>query len=390
MESQSKALNPTQGHLLAGVLVDENRFLARVPPDQLFLIAPDPRSTEDKKALAASPELQELWHVRNQIQRLFEGAKEKNVPSYADYIIKLATGTDGMTPPIILYSPKPLQTAVDDAGIGYIQVAWGTVLAALDGETQLASRFEAAAKDPVSKSGFVAVYIVHGKAASFARQCFHDLNVLGVRPNTALAISMDARDPVTAVTRAVATEVPFFNGRVNEKSRQLKRRDPQVVTLSALRGACVTFMLGIGGVKFGAKPVTEISMEQAEKAQPIAVDWFKSLGDVMGAALQPNVRPSSVASSPAVFSALGALGHDVLAASASDREMVKRQLLEKVRSVNWTRDSSWDGIAGKMSRSGKLTLGGSKEVAYAVYNALSYDNQPGYRAIRKSLAVFSA
>ena len=94
--------------------------------------------------------------------------------------------------------------------------------------------------------------------AGFARQCFHDLNVLGVRPNAALAISMDARDPVTAVTRAVATEVPFFNGRVNEKSRQLKRADPQVVTLSALRGACVTFMLGIGGVKFGAKPVTGI------------------------------------------------------------------------------------------------------------------------------------
>ena len=102
--------------------------------------------------LAASPELQELWHVRNQIQRLFEGAKERNVPSYADYIINLKTGADGMTPPMILYSPKALETAVDAAGIGYLQVAWGTVLAALDGETQLASRFEAAAKDPrVSK-----------------------------------------------------------------------------------------------------------------------------------------------------------------------------------------------------------------------------------------------
>lgn len=292
-----------------------------------------------------------------------------------------------MTPPIILYSHRALETDVDPAGIGYIQVAWGTVLAALDGETQLASRFEAAAKDPSSKAGYVAVYIVHGKPAGFARQCFHDLNVLGVRPNAALAISMDARDPVTAVTRAVATDVPFFNGRVNEKSRQLKRADPQVVTLSALRGACVTFMLGIGGVKFGAKPVTEISMDQAEKAHPIAVDWFKSLVDVMGPALQPNARPQSVASSPAVLAALGALGHDVLAANPADREAVKRRLLEKVQSVVWTRDRSWDGIAGKMARSGKLTLGGSKEVAYAVYNALCYENQPGYASIRGAVSA---
>lgn len=382
MENQRKTLNPTQGHLLAGVQVDAHRFLARVPPDQLFLIAPDPRSTEEKKALAASPELQELWHVRNQIQRLFEGAKEKNVPSYADYIINLSQGSDGMTPPIILYSPNELETEVDAAGIGYIQVRWGTVLAALDGETQLASRFEAAAKDPSSKAGFVAVYLVHGKPAGFARQCFHDLNVLGVRPNAALAISMDARDPVTAVTRAVATEVPFFNGRVNEKSRQLKRSDPQVVTLSALRGACVTFMLGIGGVKFGSKPVTDISMDQAEKARPIAVDWFRSLLDVIGPSLQPNARPNSVASSPAVLAALGALGHDVLAASPNERDNVKGQLLDRIKSINWTRDRSWDGIAGKVGRSGKLSLGGSKEVAYAVFNAMSYDNQPGYTAIR--------
>ena len=384
------SLNPTQGHLLAGVQIDEHRFLARVPPDQLFLIAPDPRSTEDKKKLALSPELQELRHVRNEIQRLFEGAKARNVPSYADYIIHLTTGTDGMTPPIILYSPTLLPTKVDDSGIGFTQVPWGTVLAALDGETQLASRFEAAAKNPTSKSGFVAVYIVHGKPAGFARQCFHDLNVLGVQPNAALAISMDARDPVTAVTRAVAVQVPFFNGRVNEKSRQLKRSDPNVVTLSALRGACVTFMLGIGGVKFGAKPVIDISMEQAKEAEPTAVDWFQSLTEVVGPAMEASVRRTTVASSPAVLAALGALGHDLLTAELDQRDDVKRRLLGEIQAITWTRDRAWDGIAGKMTTSGKLTLGGSKEVAYAVHNALRYENQPGYASIRRGVALATA
>ena len=103
---------------------------------------------------------------------------------------------------------------------------------------------------------------------------------------------------------------------------------------------------------------------------------------MIGPALQPNARPQSVAASPAVLAALGALGHDVLAANAADRDATKRQVLDRIRSINWTRDRSWDGIAGKLNRSGKLTLGGSKEVAYAVYNAMSYDNQPGYASIR--------
>ena len=50
---------------------------------------------------------------------------------------------------------------------------------------------------------FVAVYICHSKDRLWARQSFHDLNALGVKPNSALSIAMDARDPLTGLTRDV-------------------------------------------------------------------------------------------------------------------------------------------------------------------------------------------
>jgi DNA sulfur modification protein DndB len=116
-------LNPTEGHILAGLQIDRHRFLARVKCPQLFQIAPDPRDSEDKRKLSASKEAQDLRATREQVQRLFENAKAKNVGSYADYIVGLHKGQPGTTPTIILYAEAPLTTALDEHfGFGAILV----------------------------------------------------------------------------------------------------------------------------------------------------------------------------------------------------------------------------------------------------------------------------
>src|SRR5262249_49884431 len=157
----SKSLNPTDGHVIAGTPIDDHKFVGRVRASQLFQIAPDPRDTENKKKLDASHELQELLGVREEVQRMFEGAKKKNVGSYASYIVDLHTGTDGLTPPITLYTSDKLAVEMREDGTGFIQVPWDKRLVAIDGETQLAARHEAANLEPETKHDFVAVYINH-------------------------------------------------------------------------------------------------------------------------------------------------------------------------------------------------------------------------------------
>ena len=85
-------LNPTDGHLIAGVRINGHQFLGRLKAPQLFQIAPNPRDTEDRKKVDSSKDLQDLWEIREEVQRLFAGAKSKNVSPYADYIVDVHAG----------------------------------------------------------------------------------------------------------------------------------------------------------------------------------------------------------------------------------------------------------------------------------------------------------
>lgn len=374
------ALKPTEGHIIAGTKIDEHRFVGRVKAAQLFQLAPDPRDSENKQKLDASKHLQDMLDVREEVQRLFEGQKKKNVVGYAQYIADLNAGEDGITPPITLYTDKQLDIAENEDGTCHIQVPWGEQLVAIDGETQLAARHEAANMRPETKQEFVPVYICFGRDRLWARQAFHDLNTLGVKPNSALSIGMDARDPVTGITRDIERRVPFFTDRVNKVRRQLRSGDADVVTITSLRGACVTLAKGINGVQFGARPVP-VDAAVLPLLTEAAITWFEAVTETIGAAIQD--RENKLASAPSVIAAIGALGHPLVAiADPHERKARALQIAATLANVNWERNKRWEGIAGKFTPKGAFSVGGAKETAYAVFSALSDPNDPGYSRVR--------
>lgn len=365
---------------MAGTRIDGHRFVGRLPAAQLFQLAPDPRDGEDKKKFDASPDVQAMQGVRDEVQRLFEGAKRRNVPAYAQYILALHQGEDGLTPPITLYSEAELEYEEDlEAGTCRVQVPWDQKLVAIDGETQLAARHEAANIVPATKKDFVPVLIVHGKDMGFARQAFHDLNTLGVKPNSALSLSMDARDPITMVCRDVERNVPFLKDRVNKVRRQLRTSDPHILTLTALRAACVTVAKGINGVQFGNRPVP-LPEADVLHIKAAAIDWWNAVAEAIGPALEDRVN--KLASAPSVVAALGALGSRLVPIhDTAERRAEAKKLAETIASVDWSRKAHWEGIAGKMGAKG-ITAGGAKESAYAVFSALADSTQESYKRIR--------
>ena len=382
-------LDPTDGHLIYGVKINDYQFLGRLKAPQLSQIAPDPRDSEDRKKVDASRDLQDLREIREEVQRLFVGAKAKNVGPYADYIADVHAGkVDGITPPIILYSEDKLAEGINDSGKEFIQVPYDKRLVAIDGETQLAARFEVANRVPETKNEFVAVYICHGRDKLWARQSFHDLNVLGVRPNAALSIGMDARDPLTQVAREVERQVPFFRNRVNKVRRQLGAHGTDVVTITSLRGACITLAEGIGGVKYGARPFP-LPTDQAQRALHTAVEWFGAVTDAIGPAMED--RENKLASAPTVLAAIGAMGHELVNVDEPAlREVKVAALIRKLKTVDWRRGRHWEGIAGKFTPKGSFSVGGSKETAYAVYEALNDETSPGYVTVRTQVTAQAA
>jgi DNA sulfur modification protein DndB len=322
-----------------------------------------------------------VLQIRREVQRLFEGAKRKNVESYAQYVVNVHGGQDGMAPPIILYSEKPLTVAEDaSSGAAAIQIPWDLQLVAIDGETQLAARFEAQNIKAETKQDFVPVVICHNRNIQWARQVFHDLNLLAIRPNAALGLSMDERDPLTQVAREVADEIPFFRNRVNNVRRQLRATDKEVVTFTAVRGACVTLAFGIKGVQYGAKPAP-VARERVPVIKRAALEWFAMIAEIVGPAFEN--RTKTIASASSAMAAFGAMGHELVETDdPADRAVLCRKLGEKLRRVSWDKGKDWDGIAGKFTAKGKFSTSGAKDAAYAVYSALMDENSPTYMQIR--------
>jgi hypothetical protein len=244
---------------------------------------------------------------------------------------------------------------------------------------QLAARFEAAVIDPETRRQLVDIKFCYSRSLDWAKQAFHDLNLLSVRPNAATAIAMDMRDPLTSITRDVA-KLPFFDGRV-VASRQMKQNDTGICTLSVLRTSVVCFSEGIGGLQYGNKPV-ELNASRIPVVQKAAVEYFASLTDKLGPTMER--RNDTVTASPAVMSALGALGHKASTiADANARQVEIGLALQGLDRVDWSRGQKWDGIAGKLRPDGVFsTAGGAKDSGHACYSALADVNSPHYATIR--------
>src|SRR5207302_1950476 len=134
-----------------------------------------------------------------------------------------------------------------------------------------------------------------------ARQYFHDLNVLAVRPNTSLGLSMDTRDPFITLLDDVETSIDFLRGRVDKQARQLRKSSDKVLTMQTLRQMVINIAKGISDIQ----------------------------------------------------------------------------------SVDWKKGQRWSGIAGRVNeQGGNFIVGGTKEVAYAVFNVLANPDNDGFRRVR--------
>ena len=116
-------------------------------------------------------------------------------------------------------------------------------------------------------------------------------------------------DPLTQITRDVERQVGFFRDRVNKVRRQLRSSDPDVVTISTLRGACVTLAKGINGIQYGARPVP-LEPELLGNVREAAISWFTAVAEVIGPAIQD--RDHKLAAAPAVLAAIGAIGNPLV------------------------------------------------------------------------------
>jgi hypothetical protein len=168
---------------------------------------PDPRRGRSKgRAIPEVPErTTRFMDLRGGIQRSFAGAKKGNIASYKRYLADTIGGrVHTGTPMIELWAgPRQLLTATVP-GLDYVSVSIppDMIMVAVDGETQLAGRFDLMYSSPTQGTNTtVKVLIHHGISFEEAQQIFYYRNARGVDVSRSLAVSRDHTNDVTEVAR---------------------------------------------------------------------------------------------------------------------------------------------------------------------------------------------
>ena len=86
---------------------------------------------------------------------------------------------------------------------------------------------------------------------------------------------------------------------------QLRRDDPEIMTISALRTAIVTTVLGMLGLQVRARPTELPEDADAEALREAVVQVWTAIVDELDDELDPANRESNVVSSPAVLAGIG-------------------------------------------------------------------------------------
>jgi DGQHR domain-containing protein len=376
------------GVLVRGIEIEENTYFATTNFQVLRVITRNPvlLQANNKKGRELDPDIEREQDIHELIQRALAGGKKKNAEKYADYIeAKVSGASIGVLPPMHLWSPEQLELTSGRGG-SYIVIPHGEKLLAIDGETQLTAHWKLDARQTMTheqrkahREHPLGVIIHHGIDTKHARQYFHDLNVLAVRPNTSLSLGMDTHDPIMRIVESLETDIPALTGRVEKQARQLTKTSSKIVTLQNLRQMVINTAKGISGIQYGARPVPleDIDVQTLTK---VATSWASAFFDAF--AMEVTDRESYLASSGAVLAAVGAMGQEVYRAGAVDRPALAENLITSLKDVDWSKGDHWAGIAGNVTSRGAFSVKGTKEVAYAVHAALADDTSAGYRRIR--------
>ncbi len=380
-------LDLSAGFYVKGIALNDHTFLAVTPFQQLRTFTRDPEVLQvNSKRGADDPDIVGERVMHDLIQRALSGSKKSNVPNYQRYIAAVVTGgKPGVLPPMHLWTNQVLEVVISGQ-IAYLLVPNGEFVLAIDGETQLSAHHalaRAASVDANTKAAHqkwpLAAVIHHGIGVDIARQYFHDLNVLAVRPNASLGLSMNTQDPVMTITTEVEVHSDVLRGRVERQSRQLPRKSEKIVTLTNLRQMVITTAKGINGIQFGARPMPTDGLDMDELRE-VATNWVGTYFDEFRAEVTD--RDATIAGAGSVLAAIGALGQPLLTTPDEERATLTRQLLDDLRRVDWSKGEHWNGIAGGYTANGIFSVKGTKEVAYSVYNALADPHSPAYARVR--------
>ena len=238
-----------------------------------------------------------------------------------------------------------------DWELGRLRVPVSANLLITDGQHRWRAICEALRQEPSLANETVPVVLYLDEGLERRQQLFADLNMHGVRPTRSLGILYDHRDPLAAMARILAEEVPLFADRTEVERTTISNRSVNVFTLSAIYQATAALLGKREGDAVG-DPDFCVARRFWHVLGEVIPEWSAVIADE---AKPSELRAEYVHAHGVVLQALGAAGRQLLAEVHDWEDRLRSDSMVK---IDWSRSNErlWEGRAlshGRVSKARK-------------------------------------
>lgn len=234
----------------------------------------------------------------------------------------------------------PAQAAEANSGLGTLRIPMDGRFIINDGQHRRAAIEQALRTNPELGDETIAVVFFLDKGLERCQQMFADLNRHAVRPSPSIGVLYDHRDPLAAVSRAVAAQSPVLRGFVEQASTSLAQASRKMFTLSAVNGSHKALFAGVTTLERQEMVDIAIGMWAALDRQ------FPEWGMVRAKQVHAReIRRDFIHTHSIVLTALGRICNILLGEGVSVKRWPQR--LAALSKLDWSRANTdlWEGRA---------------------------------------------
>jgi len=240
---------------------------------------------------------------------------------------------------------------------GQLKISMNSRIIINDGQHRRAA-IEAALEDcPDLRYEDISIVIYYDLGLERSQQMFTDLNRYAIRPTKSLNILYDNRDAFSVLVKECITQIPIFNGSVENEKSTISNRSKALFTLSGIFHAT---KLLLRGVDINDTDVRETIIDYWNAVAKNMPPWSEAKKKDIN---PDEFRQKYICAHAITVKALGDIGNTLLLSTPDKKEWVNKLCF--LQEVNWNKES--EELQGLVMVNGRISSAASNQKAFAEY-----------------------
>jgi len=282
---------------------------------------------------------------------------KQRIPEMRDYILNnrdsyvfsaLTASVDGKL---------EFEPASTDSSVGQLKIPVNSRILINDGQHRRAAIKAALDECPDLRHEDISIVLYYDLGLGRSQQIFTDLNRYAIRPTKSLNILYDNRDAFSLMIKECITQIPMFNGSVENEKSTLSNRSKELFTMSGIFYASKLLLRGLNLPDDDIKETIIAFWNAVADNMP---DWLR----VKQRLISPDIfRQRYICAHAIMLKALGEIGN-MLVSTCVDRTQW-RDKLGFLQDIDWNKGNP--DLQGLVIINGRISSSQNNQRAFAKY-----------------------